>query len=151
MTNKKTTYTSSHSLLPKAVLDTHVFLWLMQGDKRLSSKSAELINKYGRDNALYLPAICLWEVALLDKRKRIKLHQPCSQWLHEAINKPGLLVMPLSLDIALESVALPDNFHNDPADRLIVATARVLNAKLITRDSKILEYAEAGFIQCIEV
>lgn len=150
MTKKQATYTNPHSLLPKAVLDTHVFIWLMQGDKRLSSSTIDLIDKYANDNALYVPAICLWEVALLDKKKRITLHQPCLQWLRSAIRKPGLSVMPLSVDIALESVSIPDNFQGDPADRLIVATSRVLNAKLFTRDSKILEYAEAGFIQCIE-
>lgn len=147
----KTIYTNHYFNEPKLILDTHTFAWLMLEDKKLSLKHVNIIDKYANSNALFLPAICLWEIALLVKNKRLKLHQPCSQWLHECTSKPGLAIAPLSVYIAIESAEMSPNFHSDPADRLIVATARVLNAKLMTRDSKILQYAENGFVECIEI
>lgn len=134
----------------KAVLDTHVFLWLMQGSKELSLKSIKEIEYYGQNHSLYLAAISLWEIAMLEKKGRITLHQPCLQWLEQALEVPGINVVPLSPLVAVESSYLPGDFHGDPADRLIIATARSLQAKLITRDSKILHYALSGHIQCIQ-
>jgi PIN domain nuclease of toxin-antitoxin system len=148
---KKTIYANYHYTEPKLVLDTHVFTWFAFEDKKLSQKYIDIITEYRDMHALYLPAICLWEIALLVKNKRLKLNKPCGQWLHECTSKPGLTIAPLSVDIAIESVDMSPNFHSDPADRLIVATARVLNAKLMTRDTKILQYAENGFVECIEI
>jgi PIN domain nuclease of toxin-antitoxin system len=148
---KKMIYTNYYYTEPKLVLDTHTFLWFGQGNSKLTSKYVDIINSYRDKNALYLPAICLWEIALLDKQKRIKIDQPCGQWLHNITNQSGISIAPLSLEVALDSIAISDNFHSDPADRFIVSTARVLNAKLMTRDTKILQYAENGFVQCIEI
>jgi PIN domain nuclease of toxin-antitoxin system len=135
----------------KAVLDTHAFIWLMQGSKELSHKSIKEIETYAKDHALYLPAISLWEIAMLEKKGRIVLHQPCLKWLEEALEVPGLIVENISPLIAAESSQLPGEFHGDPADRLIVATARALQAKLITRDVKILHYSQSGHIECIKI
>ena len=135
----------------KAVLDTHTFIWLMQGSKELSAKIIKTIESYGHDQGLYLSFISLWEIAMLEQRGRIVLHQPCLQWLEEALEVPGLLIENISPLIAVESTQLPGEFHGDPADRLIIATTRALQATLITRDTKILSYGQSGHVQCLKI
>ena len=135
----------------KAILDTHAFIWLMQGVRELSSQNIRKIEDYAHQAALYISAISLWEVAMLEKKKRIILHQPCLQWLTQSLEVPGLKLENISPLIAAESANLPGEFHGDPVDRLIVATARSLQAHLITRDSKILHYAQSGHVLCIKI
>lgn len=135
----------------KAVLDTHAFIWLVQGSQELSPKSIKEIESYGNNHALYLSAISLWEIAMLEKKGRIVLHQPCFQWLKQALEAPGLTVENISPSIAVESSQLPGDFHGDPADRLIIATARILQATLITRDSKILQCVQNKYVKCFQI
>lgn len=130
----------------RALLDTHAFLWLMEGSKELSSEIIKTIESFGQNHALYLSAISLWEFVMLEKKGRIILHQPCLQWLEHALKSPELILEPLSPLIAVESSQLPGEFHGDPSDRLIVASARALGATLITRDHQILQYAKNGHI-----
>jgi PIN domain nuclease of toxin-antitoxin system len=73
------------------------------------------------------------------------------QWIEQALNVPGLSVENISPLIAVESSQLPGKFHEDPADRLIVATARALQAVLLTRDSKILNYGQSRYIECVKI
>jgi PIN domain nuclease of toxin-antitoxin system len=93
---------------------------------------------------LRIAAISLWEIALLASRGRIVLGKSITPWVEEALADPGPAIDPLSPQIAIESHALPDVFHRDPADRMIVATARVTSAVLMTRDRRILDYAAAA-------
>ena len=98
---------------------------------------------------LRIAAISLWEIALLASLGRIVLGKSVGLWLEEALADPGPAIDPLSRQIAIESYALPDAFHRDPADRLIVAAARVANATLMTRDRRILDYAARGHLTAI--
>ena len=84
--------------------------------------------------------------ANLQKAGCISLRQPTDQWMAEALASPGIMLAPLTPDILCESVMLPGDFHKDPADRMIVATARIMKANLFTRDRKILEYAQQGLV-----
>ena len=93
----------------------------------------------------------MWEIAMLSSRNRITLDKPAGAWLDEAVNASGVAIEPLSAAIAAESCYLPNRFHGDPADRMIVATARVTNAVLMTRDRRILEYAAGGHLSAIGV
>ena len=86
---------------------------------------------------------------MLASRGRIVLGKSIGPWLEEALADPGPAIDALSPQIAVESYALPDAFHRDPADRLIVATARVGNAMLMTRDQRILDYAARGHLTAI--
>ncbi len=135
----------------KVVLDTHVFIWLIQGSKELSLDSRKLIDSFANDHSIYVSAISLWEISMLEKAGRIVLHEPCLQWLKQAIEASGVNIANLTPDIAVESSNLPGDFHSDPADKIIVATARILQAKLITRDAKILKYSQTSHIECIKV
>jgi PIN domain nuclease of toxin-antitoxin system len=131
------------------LLDTHVWLWLNAGSPDLSTKTRETINGAAAAGTLRIAAISLWEVALLASRGRIVLGKSIGLWLEEALADPGPDIDPLSPQIAVESYALPDVFHRDPADRLIVATARVANATLMTRDRRILDYAARGHLTAV--
>jgi PIN domain nuclease of toxin-antitoxin system len=131
------------------LLDTHVWLWLNAGSPDLSTETRETINGAAAAGTLRIAAISLWEVALLASRGRIVLGKSIGLWLEEALADPGPDIDPLSPQIAVESYALPDVFHRDPADRLIVATARVANATLMTRDRRILDYAARGHLTAV--
>jgi len=138
--------TSNPDLL---LLDTHVWLWLVAGSVDLTTEARLTIDEAAAAGALRIAAISLWEVALLASRGRIVLGKSIGLWLDEALADPGPAIDPLSPQIAVESYALPDVFHRDPADRLIVATARVANAILMTRDHRILDYAARGHLTAI--
>jgi PIN domain nuclease of toxin-antitoxin system len=129
------------------LLDTHIFLWLMFKDKNLSKSELKLIEQYAKKNSLFISAISIWEIALLAKRGRINLYQPPLKWVEEALALPGISLAPLTPAILCESVDLPEEFHKDPADRMIVATARMMKLRLMTHDQKILDYAEQGLIE----
>ena len=131
------------------LLDTHVFLWLMNGDETLKPETRKLIQSTCKENNLLLSAISIWEIALLLKKERISLTQPLPQWIDKAKALSFLKIIPLDADIALESCALPGDFHGDPADRMIVATSRIFNSPLMTRDKKIIEYAHKPYLKVI--
>ncbi len=129
----------------KALLDTHVFYWLMIGEM-LSEDTCNLLKKHAQSSGLCLSAISLWEIAMLAQRKRITLHMPTQQWLERALLFPYLELIPFTPQVAAESCALSASFHGDPADRIIVATARVVPATLFTQDERILSFSREGFI-----
>ena len=126
------------------LLDTHVWLWLVAGSGDLSTEARHTIERAAAAGTLRIAAISLWEIALLASRGRIVLGKSAGLWLEEALVHPGPAIDPLSPQIAIESHALPDDFHRDPADRMIVATAQVTSAVLMTRDRRILDYAAAA-------
>ena len=89
-------------------------------------------------------AISVWEIAKLVEYRRLKL--PCSidKWFKQALNYPGISILELTPEIAVESTRLPGEFHRDPADQIIVATARIYNCPLVTSDNKILSYSHVA-------
>jgi PIN domain nuclease of toxin-antitoxin system len=127
---------------PPLLLDTHYWTWMQAGTRRELSRSVEkAIADAAAAGNLLLSVISVWELGLLESKGRVELSTPCEQWVRDALAIPGLSVAPLTPEIALASSRLPEPFHGDPADRIIVATARALGARLVTRDSKIREYA----------
>jgi PIN domain nuclease of toxin-antitoxin system len=107
------------------------------------------IDRAATTGTLRIAAISLWEVALLASRGRIVLGRPIDSWLAEALADPAPAIDPLSPQIAVEACSLPEAFHRDSADRMIVATARVTGAVLLTRDQQILDYAARGHFTAI--
>ncbi|MBI1883737.1 MAG: type II toxin-antitoxin system VapC family toxin [Chlamydiae bacterium] len=123
------------------LLDTHVWIWLMNGEKRLkSSKDLPKIEKAARHSQLVISAISFWEIGMLEAKGRIQFSLSCPEWLHQALSVPGIIPIGLTPEIAVESSRLPGYFHADPADRIIVATARQCGATLVTADKNILNY-----------
>jgi PIN domain nuclease of toxin-antitoxin system len=138
--------TSEQSLL---LLDTHVWVWFMLANAELAVSGRNAINRAAASGQLRIAAISVWEAALLASRGRVVLGRPLTQWITAAVSAPGLTIEPLLPQVAVEACSLPEAFHRDPADRLIVATARVTNATLMTRDQRILDYAARGHLTAI--
>jgi len=133
------------------ILDTHVWLWLINGDSRLENSGIlPEINKAARTKSVKIPAISVWEVSMLASKNRIILEGDTMEWINKALSAPGISLCPLTPEIAYESAHLPGDFHGDPADRRIVASARKLDGTLVTFDQKILEYSNNGYVQVLK-
>ncbi len=127
--------------LAPLLIDTHYWLWLQFGIReRLTAQNLEIITKAADEGNLFLSVMSVWEVAMLESKGRIQLYKDCAQWVEEALSMPGLRLAPISPGIAVESTRLPGSFHGDPADRIIVATARTMGARLLTSDKNIRTY-----------
>ena len=128
------------------LLDTHALIWLMEGVPLLSRTARKLAEEAANDGLLRVLAISLWEIATLESKGRISFDRDCQTWINEMLAAPGQHLVPLTPEIAVQSTRLPGAFHGDPADRILIATARVLNATLLTADAKIRDYAKAGYL-----
>ena len=123
------------------LLDTHCWVWSQFGyEHEFSTLGLATFKQAARDGMLRLSVISVWEVALLESKQRLHLHMDCLEWVRRALETPGLSLVPLTPEIAVESTRLPGNMHADPADRILVATARNLGARLMTRDQALLDY-----------
>jgi PIN domain nuclease of toxin-antitoxin system len=132
------------------ILDTHIWVWLTIGSSELSKSSIGLIERAAASGLVYIPAIVVWEVATLAAKRRLTFKMPTRQWVEEALSQQGINLIPLLPTIAVESTELPGEFHSDPADRIIVATARIKSLPIMTRDAKILDYARKGNLTAIK-
>jgi len=121
------------------VLDTHIWIWWVHGSEQLTSLQTQIIQAHETD-ALGVSAISFWEVAKLVECGRLELPCPLPEWFDEALGYPGIRLIELTPAIAIESTRLPGEFHRDPADQIIVATARLRGCPLVTSDSRILKY-----------
>jgi PIN domain nuclease of toxin-antitoxin system len=122
-----------------ALLDTHVWWWWVNGDRRPSRAQQRVLRRISEKNPILISDISLWEVATLTSLGRLEVTVPLREWLERAAAEPLVRRCHISPAIAAEVAALPDSFSRDPADRVIVATARVHGATLLTRDSRIIE------------
>ena len=120
------------------VLDTHVLVWLTEGNPRLGKKSRRLIDEGFRADELAVSAISFWEVAMLAQKQRVSVLTPISIWRQDLLQQ-GLLEIRVTGDIGITAAELPD-FHGDPADRLIASTALNNSATLVTADQRILNW-----------
>ena len=127
------------------VLDTHIWIWWVHGSDRLSQTQLEVIEA-NEDGVIGVSAISLWEIAKLVENGRLELPVSLEKWFSQALNYPGVQIIELTPEIATESTRLPGEFHRDPADQIIVATARVMKCKLVTSDEKILNYSHVKTI-----
>lgn len=133
------------------LLDTHTWIWLFNGSTELSQDAIEQINLAGSRGKVFISAISVWELSMLVAKNRVNLSKPIHQWVKDSFNQPGVNLSVMSPEIAIESSFLPGEFHGDPADRIIVTTARINNLVLLTRDQKILNYGEQSYVNCFKV
>ncbi|MEA3308893.1 MAG: type II toxin-antitoxin system VapC family toxin [Chloroflexota bacterium] len=128
------------------ILDTHIWIWWVHNTEQLSNSQKETIaaNELAE---IGISAISLWEIAKLVEYGRLEL--PCSidAWFEKAISYPGIRIIGITPEIAIESTQLPGKFHRDPADQIIVATARISDCSLVTSDSKILDYSYVASVE----
>lgn len=131
------------------LLDTHIWIWLMLGEK-LSIHTQKLLEDNAISGNICLSCISIWEISMLAAKNKIHLDRPIQEWVIDALTNPKIHLIPLTPDIAIESAYLPGDFHGDPADRIIVATARKDTLTLLTRDQKILDYSKNNYLKTIE-
>jgi PIN domain nuclease of toxin-antitoxin system len=133
------------------LLDTHCWIWAQLGlIQQLSRAALQSIKDGEREGNLRISVISIWELAMLEKRGRVALPMNVRTWVEQALSKPGIAVAPLTPEIAIESVHLPGEMHGDPADRMLVATARVLGAKLVTKDVQLIRYSRQRHVRALE-
>ncbi len=124
----------------KYLLDTHAWIWWNMHPQKLSVKVRSLISKPKQYEELLLSAISPWEFSKLIEKKQIGLSCEPEEWLNKALDMPKLRLVPLSYILAYRSTVLPQPFHGDPADQIIVATAREENATVLTSNKNIRQY-----------
>lgn len=122
-----------------ALLDTHVLLWWFDEPKRLSPAQRRAVRKANDSHALGVSDVTLWEIALLLERGRIKLAMPLDEWLARATAAPLVERCAISPKVVREMIDLSTTRDWDPADRILVATARVLGVPLATSDLRIID------------
>lgn len=121
------------------VLDTHIWVWWVHGDARLPEAHKRLLEQH-EQTGLGVSAISCWEVAKLVEKGRLRLPRPIDEWMRLALAYPGLTLLPLEPAVAIESTRLPAPFHGDPADQIIVATARIHRCAVVSVDRRICAY-----------
>ena len=125
------------------LLDTHIWLWLASGvSKAVSPPLRALIEKRVPESAVKISSISVWEIGNLVFKNRISFTIDVKEWVYRAIRETGVGVESIDAEIAIESSSLPKTFHGDPADRIVLATARKIGATLITRDKEIISYCK---------
>lgn len=122
------------------VLDTHALVWWVNGPESLSKKARLTIERELPDGEILISSISTWEIATLVARNRLVLSMDVSSWIGTAATIEGVRFVPVDNEISIKSTELIGEFHKDPADRIIVATARKFAAPLVTSDEKIRSY-----------
>jgi PIN domain nuclease of toxin-antitoxin system len=118
------------------VLDTHAWIWWVSEPERLSSTARQSIAAAKR---IGIPAICCWEFATLVSKRRIVIDRNPKDWLEDALSLPGVELIPINPGIAVAAAELGGRFPGDPADRLIVASAKIMGGLLVTKDERLLK------------
>ena len=126
---------------PGLLLDTHIWLRYLGISGSLRAATLPALQSAESSGNLFLSVYSIWETAMLVKEGRLSLNTDIHLWMRQALALPGYSLLPFSPEIAIESVNLPEPVHKDPADRVIIATARVENLTLVTRDKQILAFA----------
>ena len=127
------------------ILDTHIWVWWVDDSQQLRDRQRQIIQD-NVQNGLGVSAISCWEVAKLVEYERLELACVVEEWMEQAMAYPGLQLLELTPQIAIEPTKLPGSFHRDPADQIIVATARVYDIPLLMADRRILQYQHVRFL-----
>lgn len=129
------------------VLDAHALVRLVQGNPRLGSRSRAQIEAAATEVRAFVVANSVWEIATLVAKGRLAQNCEVGAWIDAALALPGLQLAPLDPRLTADATRLPGEMHGDPADRLIVATARQRAATLITDDKLVLQYGVDGQVR----
>jgi PIN domain nuclease of toxin-antitoxin system len=121
------------------LLDKHIWFWWVQDVNQLTPQQRTALSNGERDG-LGVSVISCWEVAMLVAKKRLALSVSATDWVRQALPYPGIRQLRLTPNIAVASTELPGDFHPDPADRIIVATARAHDVPVMTNDDRIRNY-----------
>ncbi len=122
------------------VLDTHVWVWYLNNSDQTSEEASASIERAKEEKKIYISCISTWEILILEKKNRLKFTTSASLWIRKSENLSFLEFVPINNTIVELSTTLPGKLHQDPADRLILATAHYLGFPLITKDKKLRDY-----------
>jgi len=132
------------------LLDTHCWIWMQDGRmEEFSPPGRAEIRNAVIDGNLLVSAISAWEVGMLESKGRISLSIDCERWVDQALAMPGLRLVPLTPKIMIESTRLPGEFEGSLADYMLIATARIEGARLMTKDRQILRYGRAKHVRVL--
>lgn len=133
------------------VLDTHVWIWAVEGERsQLSAAAMAHIDAAARRGGILIAAISIWELAMLEVMGRVRLSLSVEDWVAAALRAPGTRLLELSPAIAIEGTRLPGEAPRDPADWMLIASARVSGARLATRDRQIVGYSLNGSVAVLD-
>ena len=127
------------------LLDTHIWIWWAHQRAELPASMRALLAAAG-SAGIGVSVVSCWELCQLVERGRVNLALPVEQWLKLALTHPAVSLLPLTPEICVEASRLPGNFHKDPADRLLVGTARVHGCPMMTVDGKIRGYPHVKLV-----
>lgn len=141
------------AMAPAVLLDTCALIWLADGAK-LRGNAEAVIREAGLAEGVFVSVVSAWELGLLAasrsaKASGLSFHAQPSVWFARVMDRPAFRQAPLTAAAAITSAFLPGDLHRDPADRLLIASARELDLPIVTRDRRILDYAEAGHVLAI--
>jgi PIN domain nuclease of toxin-antitoxin system len=132
------------------LLDTHCWVWTEFGlTDRFSRAGLAGFQEAAKQRLLLVSVISIWEIGMLVAKGRIKLFMPSDEWVKKALATPGLTLAPLTPEIALDSSRLPGQLHGDPADRILVAMARRMGARILTKDQRLIAYGRQGHVRVV--
>ena len=130
------------------LLDTHALSWLDNGDP-LSAAAHQALRQAAPAGGVLVSPVSAWEIGLLVSKNRLALDLEPVAWFRRLLRVAGIRLTPLTVEVAAGCCFLPEPFHGDPADRMLVATARACDVPLVTRDRRILDYGASGVISTI--
>jgi PIN domain nuclease of toxin-antitoxin system len=119
------------------VLDTHALVWWVSGSSALSNRARRAIDTAAKSDEVVASTISILEIATAVRRGRLELRRPFPEWLADVRSLPELRFEPITPDIAARAGAFDESLPGDPADRLILATAATLGARLVSADRKL--------------
>jgi PIN domain nuclease of toxin-antitoxin system len=132
------------------VLDTHALIWLMDGDDQLGRLARDRIEDARNAEGVFVAAITPWEISMLVDKQRIHLAMAVDEWMDFVFKAEGIWIAPLEPAIGVDAGRLSGGIHGDPADRIVIATARAMGCPLLTSDRKILNYGKQGYVSVID-
>lgn len=131
------------------LLDTCAVIWIANGDEVSEGCIAAIDNSRKTEEPIFVSPITAWEIGLLVARGRLNLLMQPIRWFDQMLQAPGVRLADMSTDVLIASSFLPGRPPNDPADRIIAATAREHSYVLVTRDHQLMDYAQQGHVQSL--
>jgi PIN domain nuclease of toxin-antitoxin system len=135
--------------MPSLLLDTCAAIWITENEELSDDAVRAMDEAYRSGSTVFVSPITAWERGLLSAKGRLRSPVQPLAWFERLVRDAQLGIAALTPSVLIDSWFLPDGFHNDPADRILVATARALDLTLVTRDRPILDYADKGHVRAI--
>jgi PIN domain nuclease of toxin-antitoxin system len=133
------------------LLDTHTWLWWEAGTLTARADILEEVRQAASESELSVSSFSLIEIANAVARKRLRWHRPLLPWFQSSLQSPGPRLIGLTPEIAAATSQLPDEFHGDPGDRILAATAIIHNLTIVTHDDLMLRFGKQGLYRTLKV